>query len=169
MYQRVVFSEEFRRWSSSRILFRRWVTGTPPCDPNLSHPLGNHRSVHLTRSVRRRAASFSRAFRKLGRAQFEIMRFRDTRPKGNGFDNMTPDSCPPRAPWTRSSGGVGGSQQLCFGTIGNSWYRLFPIQPLITAHAGDEVPTCCCIEASRGARNDVTKIGGVSQVAVNCA
>jgi len=38
-------------------------------------------------------------------------------------------------------------------------YRLFPIQPLIAARAGDEVPTWRCIEASRGARNDVTKIG----------
>src|SRR5580692_7521914 len=27
----------------------------PPCDPNLSQPTGNHRSVRLTRSVRRAA------------------------------------------------------------------------------------------------------------------
>ena len=39
----------------------------PPCDPNLSQPLGNHCSVHLTRSVRRRAALFKRASRKLAR------------------------------------------------------------------------------------------------------
>src|SRR6266446_5261805 len=30
----------------------------PPCDPNLSQPTSNHCSVRLTRSVRRRTASF---------------------------------------------------------------------------------------------------------------
>jgi hypothetical protein len=34
----------FRAWSSSSIILRRRVTGMPPCDPNLSQPLGNHRS-----------------------------------------------------------------------------------------------------------------------------
>src|SRR5580658_74355 len=37
----------------------------PPCDPNLSQPTGNHRSVRLTRSVRRRAASFKSTSGKL--------------------------------------------------------------------------------------------------------
>src|SRR6266436_7742401 len=46
--------------------FLRWVTGTPPCDPNLSQPSGNYCSVHLTRSVRRRAASFKRDYRNVG-------------------------------------------------------------------------------------------------------
>src|SRR5215472_16961212 len=41
----MVCSEKLRRWSSSSIIFRRWVTGTPPCDPNLSQPPGNHRSI----------------------------------------------------------------------------------------------------------------------------
>ena len=36
-----------------------------PCDPNLSQLLGNRCSIHLTRSVRRRAASFKRASGKL--------------------------------------------------------------------------------------------------------
>src|SRR5580692_6559832 len=36
----MVVSAQLRRWSSSSIIFRRWVTGTPPCDPNLSQLLG---------------------------------------------------------------------------------------------------------------------------------
>jgi hypothetical protein len=35
--------------------------GDTSCDANLSQPSGNHCSVRLTRSVRRRAASFKRA------------------------------------------------------------------------------------------------------------
>jgi hypothetical protein len=38
--------------------FANGSQGLPPCDPNLSQPLGTHCSVRLTRSVRRRAASF---------------------------------------------------------------------------------------------------------------
>jgi hypothetical protein len=36
-----------RRWSSSSIIFRKRVTGTPPCDPQLIPTTKQNRSVHL--------------------------------------------------------------------------------------------------------------------------
>src|SRR5467141_619721 len=57
------------------MIFLRWVTGTSPCDPNLSQPSGNYGSVHLTRSVRRRAASFKRGSRKLAQWLAKRLRF----------------------------------------------------------------------------------------------
>jgi hypothetical protein len=34
-------------WSSCNIILHNGSQGWPPCDPNLSQSLGNHRSVHL--------------------------------------------------------------------------------------------------------------------------
>src|SRR6266403_2198681 len=41
----MVFSASFRRWSSSNIIFLRWVTGTPPVTHTYIKPSSNQRST----------------------------------------------------------------------------------------------------------------------------
>src|SRR5438445_8401297 len=41
----MVCSEKLRRWSSSSIIFRRWVTGTPPVTHTYIKPSSNQRST----------------------------------------------------------------------------------------------------------------------------
>src|SRR5947209_4513478 len=48
------------------MIFLRWVTGTPPCDPNLSQTPGNHCSFTSREASAARAASFKSAWGKLG-------------------------------------------------------------------------------------------------------
>src|SRR5438067_2475095 len=61
----MVCSEKLRRWSSSSIIFRRWVTGTPPVTHTYIKAIKQPTLHYLTRSVRRRAAASKRDFRKL--------------------------------------------------------------------------------------------------------
>src|SRR5262250_3838933 len=53
----------FRAWSSSSIFLRRWVTGTPPVTHTYIQAIKQPTLGHLTRSVRRRAATSKRANR----------------------------------------------------------------------------------------------------------
>ena len=57
----------FRAWSSSSIIFLRWVTGTPPVTHTYIQAIKQPTLHYLTRSVRRRAATSKRANRKLCR------------------------------------------------------------------------------------------------------
>src|SRR5258708_34440191 len=56
----MVCSEKLRRWSSSSIILRRWVTGTPPVTHIYIKPIEQPTLHYLTRSVRRRAATSKR-------------------------------------------------------------------------------------------------------------
>src|SRR5215468_9600673 len=47
----------FRAWSSSNIIFRRWVTGTPPVTHTYIQTIEQPTLHYLTRSVRRAAAT----------------------------------------------------------------------------------------------------------------
>src|SRR5215467_13941932 len=56
----MVCAEKLRRWSSSSIIFRRWVTGTPPVTHTYIQAIKQSTLDYLTRSVCRRAATFKR-------------------------------------------------------------------------------------------------------------
>src|SRR5882672_6636833 len=58
---------------------------------NLSHPTSNQCSAHLTRSVRRRAASFKSAYRHVGNpdSQLTIIPFHRTWLRHDGLNHMT--------------------------------------------------------------------------------
>src|SRR5207253_6352973 len=53
----MVCSEKLRRWSSSSIVLRRWVTGTPPVTHTYTRAIKQPTLHYLTRSVRRAAAT----------------------------------------------------------------------------------------------------------------
>src|SRR5258708_37550641 len=59
----MVCSEKLRRWSSSSIILRRWVTGTPPVTHTYTQTIKQPTLHYLTRSVRRRAATSKRGYR----------------------------------------------------------------------------------------------------------
>src|SRR5262249_7354361 len=56
----MVCSEKLRRWRSSSIIFRRWVTGTPPVTHTYIQAIRQQTLHYLTRSVRRAAATCKR-------------------------------------------------------------------------------------------------------------
>src|SRR6266568_5241002 len=62
----MVCSEKLRRWSSSSIVLRRWVTGTPPVTHTYTQAIKQPTLHYLTRSVRRRAATSKRRNRQSG-------------------------------------------------------------------------------------------------------
>src|SRR5712692_9328493 len=50
--------QEVKAGATQMQILQKPENAAQACDPNLSQPRRNHRSVHLTRSVRRRAALF---------------------------------------------------------------------------------------------------------------
>src|SRR5947199_9072983 len=59
----MVCSEKLRRWSSSSIVLRRWVTGTPPVTHTYTRAIKQPTLHYLTRSVRRAAATCKQRLR----------------------------------------------------------------------------------------------------------